>query len=603
MLFLFIFLWTIAAILIISNPKNSKTRWGSAVAFFSGFGGLAVVLDKQIRPTISDTYCLGIIDVSISFIDTLSYYVAPYTFFVFCLVFLDIMENKLKKYSTLIKLVLFLPVLMMHILYPVAAGFKPSYHVLSAWAAPYVIGGNLMLIYYCFNTRNPKIRKQIIIGTFLVLPPTMFSIITNYLSSIFNVYNVWQYNVWIIGFLFVSFIIISVKFGALNIRVRLEKNRFANLESIVDNISEGFIVIDESNYIIEMNKSFIKYFGEMDIGEEFLKAITGNEALLCITDKLSEAIVHCCKEKQPVSIEDLVFLKEQGKSFSVDITPIFERKKFVGVVILFRDITELKNNIFLLEKNQSQIIENERLSSLGQLIGGVSHNLRTPLMASSGGIDILLDITNKINSEIEQSNISEDDKKHYFEKITEMLRWEDHIKNYLSYMSSVITTIKGQVSPIDDSKQNYFSVRDLTKGIDILMKHEFKKASVIIKYNIDVDESLMIPGNINYLLQVMDNLIVNAIDSYVDKKGEKVELSIFCMVENEINIVVRDYGKGISEGLQSKLFKQMVTTKGKNGTGLGLYISKSIITSKFGGEIEFESEVGVGSVFTIRLPL
>jgi signal transduction histidine kinase len=183
-----------------------------------------------------------------------------------------------------------------------------------------------------------------------------------------------------------------------------------------------------------------------------------------------------------------------------------------------------------------------------------------------------------------------------------MIKWEESIRDYLSYMNSVISTLKGQVSLMSDSSLNSFTVGEVFKGIDILMKHEFKKASVGIKYNIRVDENVKIPGNINFLLQVLDNIIVNAIDSYEDKKGAVVEIGIGCK-DDKIEIAVRDYGKGIPREIHGKLFKQMVTTKGKNGTGLGLYISRSIITSKLGGEIEFDSAEGEGSTFIVRMPV
>ena len=73
--------------------------------------------------------------------------------------------------------------------------------------------------------------------------------------------------------------------------------------------------------------------------------------------------------------------------------------------------------------------------------------------------------------------------------------------------------------------------------------------------------------------------------------------------ENNLVISVTDYGKGIPEDIQEKLFKEMVTTKGKNGTGLGLFMSYSNIRAHFNGNMRFESEVGKGTTFEIILPV
>ena len=71
---------------------------------------------------------------------------------------------------------------------------------------------------------------------------------------------------------------------------------------------------------------------------------------------------------------------------------------------------------------------------------------------------------------------------------------------------------------------------------------------------------------------------------------------------NNLVISVRDYGPGLPDKVKKKLFKEMITTKGKNGTGLGLYMSYSNIKAHFGGDIKVETEAGRGTTFNIILP-
>jgi len=92
------------------------------------------------------------------------------------------------------------------------------------------------------------------------------------------------------------------------------------------------------------------------------------------------------------------------------------------------------------------------------------------------------------------------------------------------------------------------------------------------------------------LYRYLNNLISNSIESYNGKEG-KIDLSV-SKNGQELEIVVKDYGCGIPENVKRKLLKEMITTKGKNGTGLGLYMSHSTIKGKFGGTMKVKSEEG-----------
>ena len=134
------------------------------------------------------------------------------------------------------------------------------------------------------------------------------------------------------------------------------------------------------------------------------------------------------------------------------------------------------------------------------------------------------------------------------------------------------------------------------------MKHELKNAIVYLNISVKADEHTRIQGDINSLVQVINNMISNAIQSYEGKTNQTIDL-IIEQVGNQLHISIKDYGCGLPPKVQDKLFKEMITTKGKNGTGLGLYMSYSTIKAHFGGDITFESQEGNGTTFTIILPL
>jgi signal transduction histidine kinase len=169
-------------------------------------------------------------------------------------------------------------------------------------------------------------------------------------------------------------------------------------------------------------------------------------------------------------------------------------------------------------------------------------------------------------------------------------------------MSDVITTVKGQAATLSESENISFDLEELVKRIDILMKHELKNSLTYMRVQMNVPKETVINGDINSLVQVINNMISNSIQSYNGKTEQNIDL-IFEKKRNNIIISVKDYGCGLPKKVQDKLFKEMITTKGKNGTGLGLYMSYSTIKAHFNGNITFETEEGKGTTFNITLPL
>jgi signal transduction histidine kinase len=132
------------------------------------------------------------------------------------------------------------------------------------------------------------------------------------------------------------------------------------------------------------------------------------------------------------------------------------------------------------------------------------------------------------------------------------------------------------------------------------MKHELKRYNCRINLDSHVDMNTEIMGEVSNLVQVFDNIIVNAIQSYGDESGD----IDFKITGKDSNIVFsfQDYGSGIPQEIQLRLFKEMLTTKGKDGTGLGLYMSYSIVRGRLGGNMWFESALGKGTTFYISIP-
>ena len=105
-------------------------------------------------------------------------------------------------------------------------------------------------------------------------------------------------------------------------------------------------------------------------------------------------------------------------------------------------------------------------------------------------------------------------------------------------------------------------------------------------------------------MQVINNIISNAIQAYQaqGKTNENINFRIY-KENNNLVFKIEDFAGGLPEKVQEKLFKEMITTKGKNGTGLGLFMSYSNIKAHFSGKLRYETKAGQGTSFFIEIPM
>lgn len=371
------------------------------------------------------------------------------------------------------------------------------------------------------------------------------------------------------------------------------------LQTIVNRISDSYLVLDENFLITDFNTTFLKTFGltASELREQnvinFLKTHKKYEMNV---NKLQKAL-----DKVKNSTETIVFeqhFKYLNKYFTIEINSIFNKEVSLGILILFKDITQHKLDMKALKDNQDILVERERLASLGQLIGGIAHNLKSPIMSISGATEGLTDLIKEYEESIVDKDVTVED---HLAIASDMKDWISKIKSYLEYMSDIITAVKGQAVALSENTVDSFTVDELTKRVDILMKHELKKALITLNVKLEVDKSLVLHGNINGLVQVVNNMISNAIQAYTGKPNQDIDL-IITQEKNNVIVSIKDYAGGLPEEVQEKLFKEMITTKGKDGTGIGLFMSYSNIRAHFNGDITYSTEKGKGTIFNIILP-
>lgn len=396
----------------------------------------------------------------------------------------------------------------------------------------------------------------------------------------------------------ISFIITILLFGVAILRYNFLSIAPIALKKVVDQMSDLYLVLNQDCVVSDCNKPFENIFKVSKnnlIGKDlFDLKITKN--ILAKKGSLRTCINNAQKNEKVFKLE--VALKNSEKHYNVEISGIYDDGNCIGILILFKDITQHLIDMDNLEKNQNTLMERERLASLGQMIGGIAHNLKTPIMSIAGAADGLEDLITEYKQSIDDPEVTKED---HHAIANDMSSWISKIRTYDSYMSDVITAVKGQAVNMNDEKPILFTIKELFNRVNILMKHELKNALVTLNIDFKISENTEILGNINSLVQVLNNLISNAIQAYNGKPNQYIDL-IFDTKDDKLLISVIDHGCGITKEVQDKLFSQMITTKGQKGTGLGLFMSYSTIKGHFKGDMNFESEVGKGTRFNILLP-
>ncbi|MFT6963652.1 MAG: signal transduction histidine kinase [Flammeovirgaceae bacterium] len=267
-----------------------------------------------------------------------------------------------------------------------------------------------------------------------------------------------------------------------------------------------------------------------------------------------------------------------------------------------------------LEQTQVQLVQSEKLASLGQLTAGIAHEINNPLNFVASGVAVLEMSTFQL---IELVKAYEELEKHH----PELFESEkaDKILEIKTRMG-LAETLDEIPHIIDDIENGGTRIRTIVEGLqyfshfdnDTLVAVDLNKCiqrvltlydSRLRNLHLDCQLTANLPhskGNIGQIQQVIMGLLENAVDAC----EEEAEISISTKVAgNEIALELRDNGRGMNGNTLSKVFDPFFTTKPVGqGTGLGLSISYGIV-QQHGGRIEVESELGKGACFTVYLPI
>ena len=180
----------------------------------------------------------------------------------------------------------------------------------------------------------------------------------------------------------------------------------------------------------------------------------------------------------------------------------------------------------------------------------------------------------------------------------------EKIKTEAMYMNEIISAIKGHTTIVSEKDIYPFNITDLFKQVALLTKADFISSRTKLNVENPVNPRVLLYGNMDIMVQILSNILANAINSYAQMEDPHREVKLSAFLDNDKNSIVisiRDYGPGLSKEVEDKLFKEIV--KGENGgSGLGLYIAYENIKTHFQGTIDYETSDN-GTVFIITIPI
>lgn len=278
-----------------------------------------------------------------------------------------------------------------------------------------------------------------------------------------------------------------------------------------------------------------------------------------------------------------------------------------------------------LQHSQLQIIQSEKMSTLGSLVAGVAHEINNPIGCIVGNVvaieDSIADLFEVIDLYSQRLPNPDALMLEALEAIDlDYLRQDlpklvNAMKESSDRIKSISTSLR-TFSRTDTEQPIACNIHDCIDSTILILKHRLKSNSdrpeiqVITHYG-DLPLVKCYSGQLN---QVFMNILANAIDTFdelaqnqsYDEPEKHLQQIIIStnLLENHIQIGIRDNGKGMTEAIRAKIFDHSFTTKpvGK-GTGLGLAIARQIVVEKHGGSLEVQSKPGQGTEFCIRLPI
>lgn len=254
-----------------------------------------------------------------------------------------------------------------------------------------------------------------------------------------------------------------------------------------------------------------------------------------------------------------------------------------------------------LEEASEQLLQSEKLVSLGRMVAGFAHEINTPVGIALSAITHNEEILNHLQDMMKQEEVSEEE---FSNALTTLHEAGVLAVSNLMRAAELVRSFKR--TSIDQASEQLreFNVTELIQDVQSNLHNEFKRTQITCAVN--CADGLKITGVPGLFAQLFTNLMLNSLQHAFDegRRPGKIEITVSSLPGNKLHILYTDNGTGMSAETAAKVFEPFFTTRrGQGGSGLGLYVCYNIVTTQLHGSISCQSAPDQGSRFDIEFPL
>ncbi|MGR6872081.1 ATP-binding protein [Pseudomonas sp. HK3] len=305
-------------------------------------------------------------------------------------------------------------------------------------------------------------------------------------------------------------------------------------------------------------------------------------------------------------------LGELGNAFNFMLSQLSEHEAFrvekeTEIVQLNSDLEnkvyertkELEASLENLQVTQQQLVEQEKMASLGELVAGVAHEINTPIGVGITAVSHLVESIGRINKAFNGGTLT---KKQFSDMLSAILESAGIVESNLRRAADLVKAFKSVAIDQSSAEPRLFALGSYVQDILTSLRPKLKRTEHQVQ--IDIPDDLDLYCDPGVISQIMTNLIMNSLHhAFNSNEGGIIVIRARCL-DQVLSLTYDDNGQGIDQSILKRLFDPFVTTKrGQGGSGLGTHIIYNLVTQALGGRIQCTSEPGSGTRFEITLPL
>ncbi len=391
------------------------------------------------------------------------------------------------------------------------------------------------------------------------------------------------------------------------------------LPILVDNEEVGrFIIIEDDSYLNGFALNSLKYMVPILLVSMLVVWLVSRSVrgrLAAPLSQLTAAVLEVAYNQEygkQVKIVSDDELGELGNAFNNMLAKLSEHEAFrvekEGEIIklnagleekVFDRTKELKTSLDNLKQTQQQLVEQEKMASLGGLVAGVAHEINTPIGVCITAVSHLGTSIGLIEKAFKDGSLT---KQQFTEMISVITESAGIVDSNLRRAADLVKAFKAVAVDQSSAEQRLIGLEDYVQDILTSLRPKLKRTSH--KINIEIESDIQLYCDPGIISQIFTNLIMNTLN-HAFKPDQVGQINIAAyQLEGTLHISFSDDGQGIEPSILNRLFDPFVTTKrGQGGSGLGTHIIYNLVTQGLGGRIQCASEVGKGVRFDITVPM